>query len=75
MESDLVSFHPALPDWKSEVIHMFKMVRYIKIFLKFPSNMTAFWDDNHYIMYVDPHARGRFQASCMVIHKLKINKN
>ena len=41
---------------------MFKMVRYIKIFLKFPSNMTAFWDDNHYIMYVDPHARGRFQA-------------
>ena len=51
LESDLVSFHPALPAWKAEVIHMFKMVRYIKIFLKFPANMTAFWDDNHYIMY------------------------
>ena len=57
-----MTFHPSLPAWKSEVIHMFKMVRYIKIFLKFPSNITAFWDENHYIMYVDPHARGRFQV-------------
>ena len=38
------------------------MSRYIKIFIKFPSNVTAFWDDNHYIMYVDPHARGKFQV-------------
>ena len=57
-----MTFHPSLPAWKSEVIHMFQMVRYIKIFLKFPSNITAFWDENHYIMYVDPHARGRFQV-------------
>ena len=51
-----------MPQWKSEVIYMFKMVRYIKIFIKFPSNISAFWDDNHYIMHVDPHARGRFQV-------------
>ena len=41
---------------------MFKMVRYIKIFIKFPSSLVPFWDDNHYIMYVDPNARGRFQV-------------
>ena len=41
---------------------MFKMIRYIKIFIKFPDNITAFWDDNHYIMYVDPHIRGKFQV-------------
>ena len=51
LESDLVTFQPKLPAWKAEVIYMFKMVRYIKIFVKFPSNTTAFWDDNHYIMY------------------------
>ena len=62
MESDYVSFYPPMPQWKSEVIYMFKMVRYIKIFIKFPSNISAFWDDNHYIMHVDPHARGRFQV-------------
>ena len=41
---------------------MFKMTRYIKIYVKFPSNIEAFWDDNHYIMYVDPHTRGKYQA-------------
>ena len=62
LESDHVEFHPPLPAWKSEVIYMFKMTRYIKIFIKFPKDIPAFWDDNHYIMYVDPHARGKFQV-------------
>ena len=62
LESDHVEFHPPLPAWKSEVIYMFKMTRYIKIFIKFPDDITAFWDDNHYIMYVDPHVRGKFQV-------------
>ena len=57
-----MTFHPSLPAWKSEVIYMFRMIRYIKIFIKFPDNITAFWDDNHYIMYVDPHVRGKFQV-------------
>ena len=63
LEAGIVTFAPPLPAWKSEVINMFKMARYIKIFVKFPANVTAFWDDNHYIMYVDPHARGKFQVS------------
>eukprot|EP00092_Neocalanus_flemingeri_P015289 GFUD01016527.1.p1 GENE.GFUD01016527.1~~GFUD01016527.1.p1 ORF type:complete len:554 (+),score=141.96 GFUD01016527.1:120-1781(+) len=61
LESDFVRFVPTLPAWKEEVIYMFKMVRYIKIYVKFPSNITAFWDDNQYIQYVDPHTRGRYQ--------------
>merc|ERR1712142_1131678 len=61
LKSDLVSFVPKLPPWKEEVIYMFKMVRYIKIFIKFPDSTQAFWDDNHYIMYVDPHIRGKYQ--------------
>ena len=62
LEAGIVTFAPPLPAWKAEVINMFKMARYIKIFVKFPANVTAFWDDNHYIMYVDPHARGKFQV-------------
>jgi len=61
LESDLVEFFPSLPAWKEEIIYMYKMTRYIKIFVKFPSNIKAFWDDNHYIMYVDPTIRGEYQ--------------
>ena len=62
LKSDLVSFEPKLPVWKEEVIYMFKMTRYIKIFIKFNDSIEAFWDDNHYIMYVDPHIRGKYQV-------------
>ena len=31
--------------------------RYIKIFVRFPKGMKAFWDDTHYIFYVDPNVR------------------
>ena len=62
LQSDLVTFVPKLPAWKEEVIYMFKMTRYIKIYVKFPSNTEPFWDDNHYIMYVDPHIRGKYQV-------------
>ena len=62
LKSDLVSFVPKLPSWKEEVIYMFKMTRYIKIFVRFPADTAAFWDDNHYIMYVDPHVRGKYQV-------------
>ena len=61
LESDLVRFVPKLPAWKMEVIYMFKMTRYIKIAVKFPSNIEAFWDDNQYISYVDLHVRGKYQ--------------
>ena len=61
LQSDRVAFEPKLPPWKEEGIYMFKMTRYIKIFMKFPDSIEAFWDDNHYIMYVDPHIRGKYQ--------------
>jgi len=62
LESDLVEFKPKLPAWKEEIIYMYKMIRYIKIFVKFPDHIKAFWDDNHYILYVDPHTRGKYQV-------------
>ena len=62
LKSDLVSFVPKLPAWKEEAISMFKMTRYIKIFVKFPASTESFWDENHYIMYVDPDVRGRYQV-------------
>jgi len=62
LESDLVQFRPKLPAWKEEIIYMYKMIRYIKIFVKFPDHTNAFWDDNHYILYVDPHTRGKYQV-------------
>jgi len=61
LQSDFVRFNPRLPAWKEETIYMYKMTRYIKIFVKFPSDIEAFWDDNHYIFYVDPTTRGRYQ--------------
>ena len=39
---------------------MLQMVNYIKIYLKFPSETQAFWDDTHYIMHVDPRVRTVF---------------
>ena len=57
--SDLI-FEPPLPRPRKEIINMFRMTSYIKIFLKFPTNTTRFWDDTHYIMYVDPLVPGKF---------------
>ena len=62
LQSGQVNFQPQLPVWKSEAIHMMKMTSYIKIFIKFPNNVKRFWDDKHYIMYADPHVKGRFTA-------------
>ena len=61
LQSEFVDFVPALPNWKLETIYNFKMTRYIKIFVKFNKNVKKFWDDNHYIMYVDPYVRGKYQ--------------
>ena len=56
LASDMVTFIPALPQWKKEVIFKNPMTVYIKIFLKFPSK---FWDDHEYILYASKE-RGRF---------------
>ena len=56
LASDMVTFNPALPQWKKEVIFKNPMSVYTKIFLKFPSK---FWDDHEYILYASKE-RGRF---------------
>ena len=56
LASDMVTFNPALPRWKKEVIFKNPMSVYTKIFLKFPSK---FWDDHEYILYASKE-RGRF---------------
>ena len=56
LASDIVTFNPALPQWKKEVIFKNPMSEYTKIFLKFPSK---FWDDHEYILYASKE-RGRF---------------
>jgi len=61
LQSDNVQFFPALPSWKEEMIYMFKMTSYVKIFVKFPDAITPFWDAEMYINYVDPTVRGRYQ--------------
>ncbi|GMN53638.1 hypothetical protein TIFTF001_022766 [Ficus carica] len=40
LQSDLISFYPPLPRWKTEAIHQCDVMVYTKIFLKFP---YKFW--------------------------------
>ncbi|MCL7033599.1 hypothetical protein MKW94_029743 [Papaver nudicaule] len=40
LQSDLISFHPPLPEWKTEAIMKCQVIVYTKIFLKFP---CKFW--------------------------------
>lgn len=40
LQSDLISFYPPLPRWKTEAIHQCDVMVYTKIFLKFP---CKFW--------------------------------
>ena len=56
LASDMVTFNPALPEWKKEAIFKNPMSVYTKIFLKFPSK---FWDDHEYILHASKE-RGRF---------------
>ena len=56
LANDLVTFEPALPDWKKEAIYKIPLSTYTKIYLKFPEK---FWDDNEYILYVSKEL-GRF---------------
>ncbi|KAI9316447.1 amine oxidase [Dichotomocladium elegans] len=59
LKSRDIEWSPKLPPWKIEGIHGFDMATYQKIFLNFPSQ---FWDDNQYVVYVDPSRRGYFNA-------------
>ncbi|CAH1784891.1 unnamed protein product, partial [Owenia fusiformis] len=48
MQSGNITYNPPLVYEKSEAINHFKMARYTKIFLKFP---TQFWDETEFIIH------------------------
>ncbi|KAI6658547.1 Polyamine oxidase-like [Oopsacas minuta] len=51
-----MKFEPDLPEWKLDVINMFSMAHYLKMYAEFP---TVFWDDVEFIGYVSD-VRGYF---------------
>ena len=54
LQSDAVSFHPELPDWKVSAIQTMQMSIYTKIFFQFPPD-KAFWNKStEYFLYASP---------------------
>ncbi len=58
LQRDIVTFNPALPDWKIEKFYQFIMGSFAKIFIKFP---TQFWDNEEWILYASER-RGYYPA-------------
>ncbi|CAO3694392.1 unnamed protein product [Rhizopus stolonifer] len=50
LQSNLVQFSPAFPEWKREALLSFHMTTYTKIFLKFK---RKFWDDWQFALYAN----------------------
>ena len=50
LQSDLVTFKPALPEWKTDAIQQFQMSQYTNIIIQFNA---SFWDDKEWIVYAD----------------------
>ena len=44
-----MKFEPDLPQWKLDVINMFSMAHYLKMYAEFP---TVFWDDVEFIAHI-----------------------
>ncbi|KAG8979661.1 hypothetical protein FRB93_010000 [Tulasnella sp. JGI-2019a] len=57
LQTNAVTWSPALPHWKVEAIMSMKMAAYTKIFLKFDEK---FWDDTEMGLYADPNRRGYY---------------
>ena len=51
-----MKFEPDLPQWKLDVINMFSMAHYLKIYAEFP---TVFWDNFEFIAHISSQ-RGYF---------------
>lgn len=55
LKTDMISFEPALPDWKQHAIDQLGVGLYNKIFLRFDE---AFWDDDESLFFgklTEPH--------------------
>ena len=48
LQSNAITFKPALPEWKTDSIQQFQIAQYTTIYAQFP---VAFWDDNEWILY------------------------
>ena len=57
LNSELVQFHPELPDWKKEAIFRLRPVYYTHIYMKFPSD---FWDDTEWMLHVSAQNTGHY---------------
>ncbi|OCK75495.1 amine oxidase [Lepidopterella palustris CBS 459.81] len=58
LQNDVVTFEPALPDWKQTAIETFQMGTYTKLFLQFDE---TFWDpDTQFFLYASPTVRGYY---------------
>ena len=53
MQSGNVEFKPALPDWKQYSIAAGNINTEFPIYLRFPADQPAFWDDTSFILYTD----------------------
>ncbi|KAJ4978428.1 hypothetical protein NE237_009208 [Protea cynaroides] len=51
LQSDLISFHPTLPKWKTEAIMKCDVIVYTKIFLKFPYKFWPCGPGTEFFMY------------------------
>ncbi|KAM7266053.1 hypothetical protein ACFE04_003736 [Oxalis oulophora] len=51
LQSDLISFRPHLPRWKTEAIEKCDVMVYTKIFLKFPNKFWPCGPDKEFFMY------------------------
>ncbi|WCJ18552.1 polyamine oxidase 1 [Euphorbia peplus] len=51
LQSDLISFRPPLPRWKTEAIEECDVIVYTKIFLKFPSRFWPCCPDKEFFIY------------------------
>ena len=52
LQKGSVKFNPPLPNWKMEAIHKYKVKSRAQIYVKFGSNVTQFWSDDLFVMYV-----------------------
>ncbi|KAI9116329.1 hypothetical protein K1719_012496 [Acacia pycnantha] len=51
LQSDLITFNPPLPRWKSEAIEKLDLIVYTKIFLKFPHKFWPSGPEKEFFLY------------------------
>ncbi|PVH83629.1 putative flavin-containing polyamine oxidase [Cadophora sp. DSE1049] len=60
LQSPLVTFTPALPEWKTSAIDKMSMGTYTKIFMQFPRDQIFWNTSTEFFLYASPHTRGYY---------------